>query len=416
MKRIHPSAPRGFTTLTVTLVLVLVLWLSVAAAHRGLLFEHKTSTNQYRATQAFEAAEAGLEWAIAQLNGNTSIDANCQADAASARSFADRYLSDETDTSTLTPRLDPSTRTALQAACVKLANAWSCSCPASGSPDLPAASSGSAVSFAIQFEAGYQPGVVQLVSRGCSGASVCTADVRVPTDARARLQVALARLHGLDSEPAAALTVRGSIHASTAFAVENSDAASGGMTVHSGAEIDAPHLVLASAPGSPGRASAVDHDPALAALSEPGLFASVFRMEKAHWRTQPVVKQLGCKNACDRALADAIGADGAHPLIWLDGGLHLDTPLTLGTAERPVLLVADGPVQLNAAAVIHGVVYSTSADWIDATGAQVQGAVVIEGDLHGPGVTHIRHDASALQRLHRHTGTFARVSGSWRDF
>lgn len=415
MKPLHTQ--RGSTTLLITIVLMLVLWLAVAASQRGLVFSQRSSTNQYRAAQAFDAAEAGLDWAIAQLNSGTPIDANCRAGADTGPSFIDRYLELPTDDAHLAdgpmPRRDPA---ALQAACVKVAGTWSCSCPTSGTPMLPtpADADGPTVSFVVQFEAGTTPGVVQLVSRGCSGgAPLCAASGSEPPEARTQLQVAIARLPGLDSEPAAALTVRGAMQASTALAVTHQNPASSGITVHAGGEIDAPLLTLTTVPGAPGWASVIDHDPALTALSGPGFFASVFRMDKQLWKAQPMVRQLRCSSACDRALTEA---QASHRLLWLDGGLHLDTPITLGTPERPVLLVVDGPVQLNAAAVIHGVVYGTSAEWADHAGTQVHGAVLIEGELRADGVTQVRHDAAALKRLHHRTGTFARVAGSWRDF
>ncbi len=59
---------RGAASLAVTLLLLFSVTLAVFFANRSLIFEQKTSANQLRATVAFEAAEAGLEWAIAQIN------------------------------------------------------------------------------------------------------------------------------------------------------------------------------------------------------------------------------------------------------------------------------------------------------------------------------------------------------------
>ncbi len=58
------------------LLLFFIISLVAAYAGRSLIFEQRTSANQYRATQAFEAAEAGLEWALAMLNGGR-ISATC---------------------------------------------------------------------------------------------------------------------------------------------------------------------------------------------------------------------------------------------------------------------------------------------------------------------------------------------------
>ena len=59
----HPlTSQRGAATLAITLMLAFVVLLSVAFANRSMLFEAKTSANQYHAAQAYEAAEAGLDW------------------------------------------------------------------------------------------------------------------------------------------------------------------------------------------------------------------------------------------------------------------------------------------------------------------------------------------------------------------
>ena len=50
---------RGVAALVVTLLLFAAMCLVAAYAHRGVLFEQRASANQYRAAQAFEAAEIG---------------------------------------------------------------------------------------------------------------------------------------------------------------------------------------------------------------------------------------------------------------------------------------------------------------------------------------------------------------------
>ena len=67
------AGQRGAASLIVVMLLFFVLSLTAAYANRHLIFEQKTSANQSRSTAAFEAAEAGIEWALAQLNGLSLI-------------------------------------------------------------------------------------------------------------------------------------------------------------------------------------------------------------------------------------------------------------------------------------------------------------------------------------------------------
>ncbi len=375
-----PTSQRGAATIAVTLLLSFVALLSVAFAHRSVLFDAKTSVNQYRAAQAREASEAGLAWALAQLNSSTPIGDDCRpSDNASATAFRERSVA------------------AMQATCSARDGSWSCRCAAPSTP-----SDDASLAFTIQLAETGTPGVLQLNARGTASGS------------RSQLQERLGRLPGLDSLPAATLTVRGvASFGPGAFGVHHSDPASGGLTLHSGAALPSLPLQLSSTPGTPASASVVASDPALAALASHGLFASLFRMDKSSWRAQPMVHELDCSNTCDGTLAEAATR---HQLLWLRGGLRLDTPVTLGTPQRPVLLVVDGPVALQAGAVIHGLVYGTHASWVDTAGASIHGAVVFEDTLQASGSTQIHHHLAVLQALHQHTGSYARVSGSWRDF
>ena len=89
-----PRSQRGAAALGVTMLLLFVLALVVAMAHRNLLFEQRSSANQLRSTRAFEAAEAGLEWAQALLNRPGAIGADCESDSAEPgdTSLRDRML------------------------------------------------------------------------------------------------------------------------------------------------------------------------------------------------------------------------------------------------------------------------------------------------------------------------------------
>ena len=60
------SPQRGAATVVVMLGLLAVLALGLLFANRGLLLESRMSANQARATVAFETAEAGLAWVLAQ--------------------------------------------------------------------------------------------------------------------------------------------------------------------------------------------------------------------------------------------------------------------------------------------------------------------------------------------------------------
>ena len=64
---------RGAVALVVALVLLFGMTLIAFFANRTMIFEQRTSANQYRYTKAFEVADAGIEWAIARLNDGVEM-------------------------------------------------------------------------------------------------------------------------------------------------------------------------------------------------------------------------------------------------------------------------------------------------------------------------------------------------------
>ena len=423
---LRPQNPqqRGAAALIVTLALSIAMLLVAAFANRNLVFEQRTSANQYRSTQAFEAAEAGLEWATAQLNNNARIGADClpSSEVADA-SFRDRYLNYRPASAAFSVATwdNAGVPTPRQAACVRGETGWACSCPTSGFASLIAPSgSAPAPAFTVQFQADSQPGIVRLVAMGCTSlAGACVAGTAATSDATARIELALALVPGLKTAPGATLTSRGNVDAgAAALGLHNIDVASGGIAVHAGGSVIATQSRVSAPAGSPSNDAIAANDDTLASLDANALFASIFGMSKTAWQSQSVVKSLGCDGNCANALLSLIDEGIVNPLIHVAGDLRLDGPLVLGTPQRPIVIVADGAVQLHGAVVIHGVLYSRTLSWDDtaASGALLHGAAITEDGYSGNGSPDLSYDAEILATLRGRTGSFARVNGSWRDF
>ncbi len=200
--------------------------------------------------------------------------------------------------------------------------------------------------------------------------------------------------------------------------VHNTDIASGGVALHAGANVQAPLLRIGAAPGAATSTSVVGHDARLAALSPAQLFVSYFGLDRPHWAAQPVVTTLNCAGNCAAALEQAVNAAGSNAMIRIVGDLDMQGPVSIGTRQQPALIAVDGSAQLRGAVTLHGVLYASSVRWDGptTTGALVRGALVSETGYQGDATPDLVYDPAVLAVLRSRSGTFARVSGSWRDF
>lgn len=408
----------GAAALVVTLLLVMAMLIVVAAVNRNAAVELRSAASNVRSAQAFEAAEAGLEWALARLNDETRVGDDClpSGDPAAA-SFRDLHLRDDGRQFVVATWDDAGTPAPRQAACVRTDDGWSCRC-AEGAPALDAPEgTATAPLFAVHFEAGPRPGLVRAIAIGCTRSdAACTASTDADHEAAARVEALFGLVPALRSAPVAALTVRGNFDAGGAsLGLHNGDAASGGIAVHAGGTVAGTALRLTAPAGSGLENSIVASDARLAALSADRFFARWFGMDRRRWLEHPAAARIDC--AIDCAAQVAATAAAGHRLFGVEGDLSLDGPLALGTAERPVALVVTGALRLRGAIVVDGIVAASSVGWRDAgPDATLRGALLADGDYGGDAGADVIRDPRVLAKLQRAAGSFARVNGSWKDF
>jgi hypothetical protein len=445
-----PNTQQGAASLTVVMVLFLIVSLAAAYTSRNLIFEQRTAGNQYRSTQAFEAAEAGLEWTLAMLNSGR-INASCQAGAATDTSFRQRYLGfDAAEVGTITPlttaagALGADGGSDLWPSCVFNGTDWDCSCPSNGAPSLTApAGSGIFPAFRARFvrvpSGGpvTQPGVVRLEVNGCTRLDDSCLNfpaTAVGGEGRATVSVLVALKSGLaltrsdTPSPAAALTVRAglSFTGATGMTVVNADPAGGGLTLQTGTNPDLSLLRSVTVAGSPGSASVSPDDPALSSLTSApplladasdSMFAQTFAAPRTVYLEQPAVLGLDCAAGCTAAQVRALAALHPGRMIHVRGNLAVDAG-DVGSATDPVLLLLDGDLDLqDPAARIFGLVYAQAPTFAIGGTGEVRGAVVAENALvASSGEPTIVREAAVLRRLQTRHGSFVRVPGSWKDF
>jgi len=453
--RSHRRPARGAASLIVVMVLFFIISLVAAYTSRNLIFEQRTSGNQYRSTLAFEAADAGIEWALARLNdARMSDDCKPLPNAAAVNaaapqpSFRERYLSIDVSTGNITPQPDAAGGQPNRlAGCVFNGSDWSCDCPATGEPSPVFAQSGAGpyIAFWVRFSVATpalvapRPGIVRVDVNSCTRLDpACLRFSRAAQsgDGLATLSAVLALRSGLGSPPNAPLLVRGStvVDPGATLTATNTDAASTGMTVLSGAAFNPAIATLQTLPGTPVANSVITGDPLVvlpdivpalvpatpASNGVDRMFNSVFGMWSTTYREQPAAVVIDCAGGCNASDANGVNdmalLEPGH-VIYVTGAGPLRIDADVGTAANPVLVVAEGSVEFGGAPqTLRGVLYSRAATWTTANAGTVQGAIVAEQDLRIQGNQNLVYDADVMNRLRNLSGSFVKVPGGWRDF
>lgn len=452
MNALRHRHDRGAAALVVVLVLFFVISLVAAYTSRGMIFEQRTSINQFRSTQAIEIADAGLEWAQSKLNAGL-IGADCETDPAGASTFRDRYLS-------FAPADGKITAVAGAAAtCIRTsAGVWSCTCPAAGAT-MPAGSGpGFRVHFVLDKGGPARAGLIRATVSACTQATDgCLSNPQVPEvgQGNAIVSASFGLKGGVDTLPSAALTIPSSNMGATALDLAAgttvrayNTGAGAGIAVQAGGSVlpTAGILEVFGPPGSPTNASILEGDLSLAADpgtggmrsstdagacaagdAHPGcsvnrVFVGVFGVQREIFREQPAI--VRCDAACGAGALSALAAKNPKSVLWVAGDATIDG--AIGSATEPVSLVVDGDVTFSGG-TLTGLLYTSGKivggvpvrTWTVSPGTSVVvGAAVSEGELNvaGGGTLELRYDAGVLALLRSRSGSFVRVPGSWRDF
>lgn len=366
----YPSRQRGAAALIISIILLLAITLMTFAAAKVAVTEQKISANYYHATQAFEAAQAGLERGFANL-------------------------------------ADPAIRAALIR---DDDNDGVLDMPIPANPNMQGTlSAGRAYTVTYDNPIGYfgpagRPDLILITSTG-------TAD----NGAARRVVTQMARI---TPPPPAPLIVQGTASVNGLLSrVTNNDT---NLTIWSGGEVFS-NLGLGSGclgslglctVTSDGTTGIAKNDARLATMTGNEFFENFFADTKESIRAQSI--QL------DGARIDTLITPAVHgEYIWIDAGLlntalNANVGVTIGSPDAPVVLIVDGDlnVSVDVLTTIYGVVYV--AGDLDSTNASalfsIQGSLIVEGDLTFVGAASdlTYRDDDGEQRV-------ARVSGSWID-
>ncbi len=443
------SAQRGTGSLPVLLLMLLGLLLYLLHSQQALIGQTRHVSRTVQGAVALEAAEAGLAWTLAVLNqpGGLSTDRPADTPESNPTPLRERLLAWSPDSA---GRVQPIHGTSA-VACTGDPTApgrWACQWatdahtgavpPQPNEPDPDAADAAAALpasarpAWVMQLQAGplaetdgARRTTLTLAVTGCSHASLaCGAapdaplDPDLAPDARRHLRLTLALLGDGVTLPDAALSAGGQARIGPGSRVILGEPGAAAIAIEAAGRIDlSPGARAFGAPGRPDADALRANQPAL--IDPSNRWWRHFRASAELMRRLPSLRHLDCPAAgCNAGDLEAALADGARSL-WLTGALNLDGG-TWGHAERPLLLVVDGPVRLNGPVRFDGWLLADALVWQSDAAAGPsrglwQGAISTWGDAELNGPVDLVHRPALLARLRGAVGTWTALPGSWRD-
>lgn len=363
---------KGLATIPLVMVLVLAVSVVVIYLNRPLIAEQRASTNTYHATRAAQAANGGLAWALANLNGPKPAGRVCA----------------------------PSGQTPWTAACEWTEQGGlSCDCAAPHSGDQARLGVGFQVAVSPVNRAVAQadaPALWDVAVTGCSVPSERNAPGGCSASEGAAFSALKTRFRFvplLGRYPDEALTAGGPITLPSPSA--NHGLAWGGYAMGVYWTPTVPDA--ATQPGSAASevASALLPRDKLQGVGKAALRDVAWRLE--------------CEANCSEQLQRVVQT--GHAVIWVDGDLTLASALTLGSDEHPVLLWVEGDVRLGPRASLTGLLLARSVVWgaSDEGESHVRGAIVADGPIAVTGAPAIEWAPQVLDRLAASAGWFEPV-------
>lgn len=358
----------GAATMIMTLILLLVSTLIILFAANVTILQNQAATNLSRSNQAFEAAQAGLEYGINYLNKKSAtILANP----------SNGYLQ---------PYSDIYTTNVMQANNSKFT-----------------------VTYSNPIANNYQ--VIKITSTG-------TNDDGTATDTISQI-VKFGSM--LLNAPTIPLGSKGNIALANSSQIVNNYL---NKTILSASNVTlsgwATTVIDSGVSSTPGNIASdiTQNNAVINNISPTDLFSSYFGLSQTLFKNN--VANYFSSNV-DRNYNSVLqGLAGTS--IWIEqtgGTANINGILTVGSTTSPVIMIINGNNNFSGFVVIYGFVYINGNNTTSA-GASVLivGGLATTGNISGPGSLQVFYSPTVLNTLQNQSGMqyYAKIPGSWKDF
>lgn len=366
MINIFPKSSGAALLLTVIILLVVALTVVLTSAGSQLVSQ-KVMINAYREAQAFEAAEAGLEFGTKYLKeNNSSIVVDSDNDG-----YIDVF----------------------------------------SNSDINNVSQANGTSYSITYSnpENNNLDLIQVSSVGQSSDGLVSRTVS---------QQVLKKSY-LETAPAGGFVGKGDVSMSGNITITNTQT---GTTIVSGGSVS--FSGSASTDGGGGVSSdsgglgsdVVENDSSVASMTNDGFFLNTLNMTREQVKANADIVYTASEDVNYSNILDGV----AGKVIWLDhsggGTARISSNTTIGSPDEPVILIVEGDFHVNGNGQIYGTVYVTN-DWDNDGGGtlDIYGAAITEGNYSGQGTPNIIFDNTIFSNIKQNLVEYISIPGSWRD-
>lgn len=358
---------QGAATLIITIIALFTITLIVLFAGNFGVMQQKTTANLYNSNQAYEAAEAGLEFAIPYLQKNqATIRANKSGG----------YLSP--------PYSDSNT------ANVTLAN-------------------NSKYSIVYSNPTANNYDLIKVTVTGTSADGTTT-----------RVISQLVQYGGnLATVPTSTIVSQGTVNLAGNTSIVNNET---NITIASGTGVNlsgSSSTTTSTGGSTPGHVGSdiTQNSSELNSTTPSDLFANYFGVSSSIFKNN--VTNYYSNNSNTNYSSTLNGMAGN--IIWIDqtgGNATINGNITIGTPTNPVIIIVNGNLFLSGTPTIYGLIYEMGgATETDVLGnVTMNGSLITSGTLNVSGSTVVNYNSTVLNILKNSNGYFAKVPGSWKDF
>lgn len=356
----------GYALLVASSLILIGLSITTLVATKSMYFEQKSQRDQYYQRIAFQAAEAGLEHGLGHFYNNQSTILQDSNNDGFINIYTNAAISD-----------------------VALSS-----------------SSGYTVTYTNTIAYSYK--TIEITSTGFADNG----------DAKRTLRELVTIYPILTTPPPASMVVKGSTTLNGNIVLTNNQT---NFNIWSGGAVSLTgSATTATSSGTASRGGALDtdvmsNDAGLSALSIDQFFNDFFSQTKAQVKENANLTYNNSSTTNMSAVLDGINGQS----IWLSqtsGVAAFNSNISIGSLEQPVVLIVDGPVQINAVVTIYGVVY-IAGTWSNSGAGtlNVVGGIIAESNLVANGILNVNYNQTVFDNLDQ-VGHYAKVPGSWRDF